>query len=128
MFTMPHFSLNHSKTNCLASELQRTQKGMEMESNHTQAELSIGFADSFSQAAVDATQKMRILVADGNATIRKLLRLGLVSEDYEILEATNSEEALATATQRPEPHAILMDAQLSHNLPLLLRPLNPLTT
>ncbi len=83
-----------------------------MESNHAQAELSIGFADSFSQAAVDATQRMRILVADGNATIRKLLRLGLVSEDYEILEATNCEEALAAATQRPEPHAILIDAQL----------------
>ena len=33
-----------------------------------------GLAETFSQAAADAQGKMRILVADGNATIRKLLR------------------------------------------------------
>ena len=72
-----------------------------------------GFAETFSQAAADAQGKMRILVADGNATIRKLLRLGLSDEAYEIVEATNGPDAYRIATATPEPHAILLDAGLS---------------
>jgi putative two-component system response regulator len=84
-----------------------------MENSSTKVELNVGLAETFSQAAADANQQMRILVADGNATIRKLLRLGLNDEDYEILEATTGDEAYAVATRRPEPHAILIDAQIS---------------
>ncbi|NND99719.1 MAG: response regulator [Pirellulaceae bacterium] len=84
-----------------------------METNNSQANYTAGIAETFTQAAEDASQQMRILIADGNATIRKLLRHGLNKADYEILEATNGSEALAMAMQRPEPHAILIDAQIS---------------
>ena len=83
-----------------------------MENKQHSAELNAELANTFSQAAADVSQKMRVLVADGNATIRKLLRLGLINEDYEILEATTGEEAYAIATRRPEPHAILINAQI----------------
>ena len=76
-------------------------------------DLSTDFAETFSQATADSAQKMRILVADGNATIRKLLRHGLASSDYEIVEAGDGHEALNLAVQRPEPHAILIDAHLA---------------
>ena len=78
-----------------------------------QVKLTEGIAETFSQAAADTTQKMRILIADSNATIRKLLRHGLASEDYEIIEAGDGNETLELAMQRPEPHAILIDAGIS---------------
>jgi putative two-component system response regulator len=77
------------------------------------ASLGAGISDTFAQAAADTAQKMRILVADSNATIRKLLRHGLASEDYDIIEAGDGNEALQLAMQRPEPHAILIDAGIS---------------
>lgn len=83
-----------------------------MESNELNHGFAEGFAESFSQAAADAQRKMRILVADGNATIRKLLRMGLAGESYEIIEATNGPDAYEIATATPEPHAILLDAGL----------------
>ncbi len=69
-----------------------------------------GFAETFSQAAADSQGKMRVLVADGNATIRKLLRLALSGEAYEIIEATTGPDAYQIATATPEPHAILLDS------------------
>ncbi|OYP34060.1 HD-GYP domain-containing protein [Rhodopirellula sp. MGV] len=72
-----------------------------------------GFAETFSQAAAEVDQKMRILVADGNATVRKLLRLALGGESYDITEATNGADAFSIATATPEPHAILLDAGIS---------------
>ncbi|TWU08552.1 response regulator [Stieleria varia] len=87
-----------------------------METAELHSEIAQGIADTFSQAAADVEQKMRILIADGNATIRKLLRLGLCDESYEITEATTGTEALEKAMCRPEPHAILIDAQISGGL------------
>lgn len=75
--------------------------------------LNEGISATFAQAAADSAQKMRILVADSNSTIRKLLRHGLANEDYEIIEASDGNEALQLAMQRPEPHAILIDAGIS---------------
>ncbi|KAA1258717.1 Cyclic di-GMP phosphodiesterase response regulator RpfG [Rubripirellula obstinata] len=75
--------------------------------------LDEGISETFAQAAADTAQKMRILVADSNSTIRKLLRHGLANEDYEIIEAGDGNEALKLAMQRPEPHAILIDAGIS---------------
>jgi putative two-component system response regulator len=83
-----------------------------METNDLNSGFTEGFAETFSQAAADAQRKMRILVADGNATIRKLLRLGLAGEAYEIVEATTGPNAYEIATATPEPHAILLDARL----------------
>jgi putative two-component system response regulator len=83
---------------------------MEDQSN---LQLSEGIARTFYEAASESNQKMRILVADGNATIRKLLRHGLANEDFEIIEASDGNEAFELATRRPEPHAILIDARIA---------------
>ena len=83
-----------------------------MESTQKDAEFNSGIADTFTQAAADVSQKMRILVADSNATIRKLLRHALASDDYEVFEAGDGQQALDLAMQRPEPHAILIDARM----------------
>ena len=84
-----------------------------MDSHETDAAFSGDIAATFSQAAADTAQRMRILIADGNATIRKLLRHGLSSADYEIIEATDGKQAMELAMQRPEPNAILIDAQIA---------------
>lgn len=83
-----------------------------MESNNTAAEFSATITETFTQAAADSTQQMRILIADGNATIRKLLRHGLAAADYEIIEASDGKQALELAMSRPGPHGILIDAQI----------------
>ena len=83
-----------------------------MESNQQGAEFTSGIADTFTQAAADVSQKMRILVADSNATIRKLLRHALAGNDYDVFEAGDGQQALDLAMQRPEPHAILIDARM----------------
>ena len=83
-----------------------------MNNDSQPTEFSSEIADTFVQAAADTAQKMRILVADSNATIRKLLRHGLGRDEYEIIESDNGEDTLKLATQRPEPHAILLDMQL----------------
>jgi putative two-component system response regulator len=84
-----------------------------MQINRNDFELSAGIAQSFSMATDDSNQLMRVLIADESAAIRKLLRHGLASDDYQILEASNGEEALALATRHPEPHAILIDARMT---------------
>ncbi|MGB7342794.1 MAG: HD domain-containing phosphohydrolase [Pirellulaceae bacterium] len=84
-----------------------------MDSNQLDHGLSSSIAETFTQAAADSAQRMRILIADGNATIRKLLRHGISDADYEIIEATDGAQALELAMMRPEPHAILIDAQIS---------------
>ena len=83
-----------------------------METTPKAASFTDGIAETFTQSAADVSQRMRILVADSNATIRKLLRHSLSSDDYEVFEAGDGKEALELAMQRPEPHAILVDAQI----------------
>lgn len=84
-----------------------------MEKSQHDFELSAGIAQSFSVSADDSNQLMRVLIADESAAIRKLLRHGLASDEYEIIEASNGEQALEMATRRPEPHAILIDARMT---------------
>lgn len=74
--------------------------------------LSTKIAESFSDSAKNDDRRMRVLVADSNSTIRKLLRISLKAAGYDVQEASNSDEALELAMQRPEPHAILVDAGL----------------
>ena len=83
-----------------------------MEDHQDDLQLSEGIAQTFCDAAAESNQKMRILVADGNATIRKLLRHGLSKDEFEIIEASNGNEALKLAMERPEPNAILIDARI----------------
>ena len=56
--------------------------------------------------------KRTILVADGNATIRKLVRMGLDPARYDIVESATAEEAWRTAKALPAVHALLVDALL----------------
>jgi len=44
----------------------------------------------------------KVLVIDDEAPIRKLLRMGLATQDYEILEAPNGRVALELLKERPE--------------------------
>jgi putative two-component system response regulator len=83
-----------------------------METTQKNTAFASGIEDTFSQSAADVSQKMRILVSDSNATIRKLLRHSLANEEYEIFEAGDGQQTLDLAMQRPEPHAILIDARL----------------
>ena len=83
-----------------------------MEKTQDESTFANGITDTFTKSAADVSQKMRILVADSNATIRKLLRHSLAKEDYEIIEAGDGQQALDIAMQRPEPHAILIDARI----------------
>jgi two-component system KDP operon response regulator KdpE len=45
---------------------------------------------------------LRVLVVDDEPPIRKLLRMGLSTQGYEILEATNGKTALAALEQKPD--------------------------
>src|SRR5689334_14597976 len=45
---------------------------------------------------------LKVLVIDDEAPIRKLLRMGLATQDYEILEAPNGSVALELLKERPE--------------------------
>ncbi|MCD0461345.1 response regulator [Roseiconus lacunae] len=65
-----------------------------------------------SAVGIDAPRKPRVLIADGNATVRKLIRWALRDDEYEIVEASNGPDAYVLATESPEPIAILLDANL----------------
>lgn len=58
------------------------------------------------------TQVTRVLVADGNPTVRKILRHMIQSIGWEVLEAADGEETLRMATVQPQPNAILLDLNL----------------
>jgi len=51
----------------------------------------------------------RVLVADANATVRKLLRHNFQSMGWETLEADSGQEVLRRMGERPRPHAVLLD-------------------
>ena len=53
----------------------------------------------------------RVLIADDEPGIRRLIRMTLESDDYEIIEATNGDEALELA-RRHKPALILLDVMM----------------
>ncbi|TDU28849.1 two-component system KDP operon response regulator KdpE [Panacagrimonas perspica] len=53
----------------------------------------------------------RILVVDDEASVRKLLRIGLSSHDYEVIEAGDGAEALRLAVARA-PRLVILDLGL----------------
>ena len=61
----------------------------------------------------DAQDATRVLVADGNATVRKILRHNFVALGWIAIEAEDGEQALRIANESPAPHAILLDLNLS---------------
>lgn len=56
--------------------------------------------------------RAKILVADDEADIRRLLRLLLSAEGYEVLEAGNGEEALAAAAREDSLDLVLLDIMM----------------
>ena len=62
-----------------------------------------------STGADDASERARVLVADGNATVRKILRHTFTGLGWETIEAVDGPETLRLAGARPLPHAILLD-------------------
>ena len=63
--------------------------------------------------ATEEHQLTRVLVADGNSTVRKILRHTFASLGWEMIEAEDGEAALRLASERPFPHAILLDLGLA---------------
>jgi putative two-component system response regulator len=57
-------------------------------------------------------ENMRVLVADDNPTVRKILRHLLASKGWETIEAGTGPQALDLARRRPPPHAIILDLKL----------------
>ncbi len=61
----------------------------------------------------EASEITRVLVADDNPTVRKILRYLFASMGWETIEASNGSQALERARKRPPPHAIILDLKLS---------------
>ncbi len=63
--------------------------------------------------AHDETADMtRVLVADANPTVRKILRHSFSSLGWETLEVKDGAQALERARRRPSPHAMIVDLKL----------------
>ncbi len=56
--------------------------------------------------------RTRVLIADPDPTVRKILRHVFVGLDWEAIEAKTGEETIERSRQRPQPHAILLDLKL----------------
>ena len=73
-------------------------------------------ADSTDQNAthhgLDGTSQIRVLIADPDSTVRKILRHVFSSLQWEAIEAADGEEVLKRVSCRPSPHAILLDLNL----------------
>lgn len=67
--------------------------------------------DDYSEA-LDSTDVTRVLVADNNPTVRKVLRHMLAQLGWEAVEATDGEQLLKLARTKPIPRAILVDLHL----------------
>ncbi len=65
-----------------------------------------------SVAKPDGNAVTRVLIADPNPTVRKILRHVFNGLKWESIEAKNGAETVERARQRPQPHAILLDLKL----------------
>ena len=70
-------------------------------------------ATALSDGSTASPETTRVLVADGNATVRKILRHTFRSLDWELIEAEDGEQALRLVEARPRPHAMLLDLHLA---------------
>jgi CheY-like chemotaxis protein len=60
---------------------------------------------------LDKKSKQRLLIADDESGIRRLVRMTLASDDYEILEAADGDEALQVA-RTSRPSLVLLDVKM----------------
>jgi len=64
------------------------------------------------EAPEETTDATRVLVADENPTVRKILCHSFTSLGWETLEASDGRQALERARKHPLPHAIVLDLKL----------------
>jgi len=64
------------------------------------------------EAEEGGSETTRVLVADANASVRRILRQWLTALECEMIETDSGREVLELAHGRPSPHVILLDAQL----------------
>ena len=83
----------------------------ELESTNELVASADGVVASF-QSADEANERTRVLIVDGNATQRKILRHTFSSLGWETSEAKVGAEALRMVGERPFPNAILLDIEL----------------
>ncbi len=60
----------------------------------------------------EASEITRVLVADDNPTVRKVLRHWLTSLGWQTLEVQNGKQVLESVRRRPTPHAVIVDMRL----------------
>jgi len=63
-------------------------------------------------ASDEMSESMRVLVADDNPTVRKILRHMFAAIGWETIEAGTGPQAMELARKRPPPHAIILDLKL----------------
>jgi putative two-component system response regulator len=66
-----------------------------------------------SSDSANQTETTRVLVADGNATVRKILRHTFRGLGWDMAEAEDGAQALRAAEARPHPHVLLLDVNLA---------------
>ena len=82
--------------------------------NSAEADLRVSAAiEAITTTAGDTKEITRILVADGNSTVRKILRHNFATLGWEIIEAKDGEEALRLVNDGQAPHAILLELNLA---------------
>lgn len=64
------------------------------------------------EASDETTDTTRVLVADENPTVRKILCHAFASLGWETLEVSDGRQALERARKHPIPHAIVLDLKL----------------
>lgn len=60
----------------------------------------------------ESEEATRVLVADANPSVRRILRQWLKALECEMVEAENGRDALELAHAKPSPHVILLDTRL----------------
>ncbi|NQU25412.1 MAG: response regulator [Candidatus Nealsonbacteria bacterium] len=65
------------------------------------------------QSSEEPTSVTRVLVAESNSTIRKILRHAFTAQGWQMLEAEDGLQALEMAHAQPAPHAIILDINLA---------------
>lgn len=72
-----------------------------------------GELGAITDATGETKEVTRVLVADGNSTVRKILRHNFMALGWEIVEAVDGEETLRVVNDGRAPHAILLDLNLA---------------
>lgn len=116
----------------VAHHMPTSQTGLPMEQSRQRlddyvrhSEHSAGTPSKLTKAGTDAAkitplaqseeekpETIRVLVADPNTSVRRILRQWLIPLGCEVVETPNGSEVMELARARPTPHLIVLDARL----------------